>query len=82
MTTVYRVDNELLTIAEVDKQSLHADTPLNVWLPVVYGCGEYCYYEDEQEAKESLYRIIDKKIVALREIQASIFDWSDEEYEE
>lgn len=40
MKSVYRVDSEYLTTDEV---RVFQETPMNIWLPVLQGEGEYIY---------------------------------------
>lgn len=35
MNSVWRVDDELLTVVEVPHENLHEDCPIGVWLPVM-----------------------------------------------
>lgn len=72
MNVLYRVDKELLTITEVDKTSVPDDVPLNVWLPVMHGEGEYCYYEDRYIAYNVLLNLISGEIESLQEAHAAI----------
>lgn len=65
MNKLYRLDDELLTIVEVDRDSLNIDPPIDYWLPVMYGEGSYIYVESEGEAKAMLREIIECRIVEL-----------------
>ena len=71
MTTLYRVDNELLTIKEIDKEFLH-DVPLSVWLPVVFGDGDVCYFEDRYIAYNVLLNLISTQVEDLTEKHTNI----------
>lgn len=65
MNKLYRLNDELLTIVEVDRDSLNIDPPIDYWLPVMYGAGSYIYVKSEDEAKAMLREIIECRIVEL-----------------
>lgn len=67
--TYWRVDSELLTYVEVLRESLWEDTPINVWIPVMHGSGQYMYVETRQEAGGMLYDILEQKIQELKALQ-------------
>lgn len=66
MNNLYRLDDELLTIVEVHRDSLSIDPPIDYWLPVMYGQGSYIYVESEDEAKAMLREIIECRISELQ----------------
>ncbi len=66
---VYRVDGELLTLKEINSTNLHEDTPLNCWLPVLFGEGYYCYFTNKDEAKAALLAIVDEKMQYLEKLK-------------
>ena len=66
MKTVWRVDDELLTITEVD---YNEKMPIGYWLPAFVGDGGYAYFEHYDEAKDALLNIIDSKIEHLMELR-------------
>lgn len=67
----WRVDTGLLTCVSVDKNNLYDDTPIEAWLPALFGDGYYRYYVNEQDAKSSLVEIIDSRIEELENLKRS-----------
>lgn len=69
MKTVWRVDNELLTLREVEYSE---KMPIGEWLPVFLGSGEYAYFSTYKEAKDMLASVIDTEIEALVEMRNAL----------
>ena len=65
--SLWRVDDELLTIEQVKTENLSNYTPIGYWLPVVVGAGCYCYFTDKQKAVEALKVEIEEKIQELKD---------------
>lgn len=69
MKTVWRVDNDLLTLREVEYSE---KMPIGEWLPALLGCGEYAYFSTYKEAKDVLVSVIDTEIEALAEMRNAL----------
>ena len=72
LTSVWRVDDELLTMDKVTTDNLDNVTPLNYWLFAMIGSGSYCYFATKEQAKAALIAELQSRIQELNDSLAEL----------